>query len=46
MFLMWSIAEAWNWLIHVPVLGFLFLIALPVAIVFLIAAVIDLANSN
>lgn len=26
-FFLWSIADAWGWLIHVPVLGFLGLLA-------------------
>jgi hypothetical protein len=26
-FFMWTIIEAWDWLIHVPVLGFILLIA-------------------
>ena len=25
-FFMWSIAEAWGWLIHVPIIGFVLLV--------------------
>ena len=46
MFLMWSIAEAWNWLIHVPVLGVVFLVGMVIVIVVLVCALIDYANSN
>ena len=28
MFFLWSMADAWDWLIHVPVLGFLILVML------------------
>jgi len=28
MFMTWSIAEAWDWLVHLPVLGFLTLLLL------------------
>ena len=26
----WSIADAWNWFVHVPVLGFLIMLAISV----------------
>ena len=28
MFVFWSISEAWDWLVHFPVLGFIMLILL------------------
>jgi hypothetical protein len=27
-FFLWSIAEAWQWLVHVPVLGFVLLLVM------------------
>jgi len=34
MFYTWSIAEAWDWLIHVPVLGFACLVVLALVVAF------------
>lgn len=33
---MWSIAEAWDWLVHIPGLGFALLIALPFVLIILV----------
>ncbi len=33
-FYMWTIVEAWDWLIHLPVLGFVFLVLLGIFVVF------------
>ena len=35
-FFMWSIAEAWDWLVHIPGLGFALLIALPFVLIILV----------
>lgn len=32
-FFMWTIPEAWNWLIHVPTLGFIAVICLGLGVV-------------
>jgi hypothetical protein len=32
-FFMWTIAEAWDWLIHAPILGFIVLICLGLGVV-------------
>lgn len=37
-FYMWTLVEAWEWLINVPVLGFIFLLAVgAVTVAFLLA---------
>ncbi len=33
-FYMWTIVEAWDWLINLPVLGFVFLVLLGIFVVF------------
>jgi hypothetical protein len=43
-FFAWSILEAWGWLIHVPFLGFLFLLMLG-GLVGLIALIVLTARS-
>ncbi len=33
-FYMWTIVEAWDWLIHLPILGFVLLVLLGIFVVF------------
>ncbi len=37
---MWSILEAWEWLINLPVLGFVLLVILPFIVVIIVLYVI------
>lgn len=41
----WSIAQAWDWLIHVPFLGFALLIVLGLALAFFAFAIYLAANN-
>ena len=45
-FYMWTIVEAWDWLIDVLVLGFAFLILLGIFVLFWVAVIIDSFGSR
>ena len=38
-FFLWSIADAWNWLVHVRVLGFILLVILALVILVVIGKI-------
>lgn len=41
MFFLWSVAQAWDWLIHVPVLGFLGLLLLGLIVIAICGSIRD-----
>ena len=44
-FYLWSMVEAWEWLIHVPALGFATLLLLAVILILLVILVAALVES-
>jgi hypothetical protein len=45
-FYMWSILEAWNWLTHVPILGFVMLIVLGFLVVVYLRLIIEIGSGR